>query len=46
LDAYPEAKLLSESNINDLITKFGSSKAVANAIGSSEAFVRQKYNKK
>jgi hypothetical protein len=41
LEAYPEAKLLSQSNINDLISKYGTSTAAAKIIGDSEAFVRQ-----
>jgi hypothetical protein len=45
-EAYPEAKLLSQSNINDLIEKYGTSTVVAKIIIASEAFVRQKYNKK
>lgn len=42
-EAYPEAKLLWRSNINDLIAKYKSLVSIANIIGASKAFVRQKY---
>jgi hypothetical protein len=45
-EAYPEAKLLSASNLKYLVKKYSSHIVVAKLIGASEAFVRQGVNYK